>query len=78
MKFLEQHHQSSWFTSAIIMEEGDYALSPSKIRGMHVDYIFIPKDEYEKYSIGLLNQLQSNISVNGIYFGKILTYGNNL
>lgn len=78
MKFLEQYHKSSWFKSAIIMEEGDYGLSPSKVRGMHVDYIFIPKDEYKKYSIELLNQLQSNISINGIYFGKTLTYENNL
>lgn len=78
MKFLEQHSQSSLFRSAIIMEEGDYDLSPSKVRGMHVDYIFIPKNEYEKYSTDLINQLHSNISINGIYFGKILTYESNL
>lgn len=74
MKFLER--QSS--LSAIIMEEGDYNLSPSKVRGMHVDYIFIPKDEYEKYSTDLLNQLHCNISIEGIYFGKILTYETNI
>lgn len=33
MKFLEQHSQSSWFKSAIIMEEGDYNLHPGQVKG---------------------------------------------
>lgn len=39
MKFLEKHLKSSWFKSAIIMEEGDYNLPPNQVKGMHVDYI---------------------------------------
>ena len=76
MKFLEQHSQSSWFASAIIMEEGDYNLDPSKVRGMHVDYIFIPEEEIEYYTTEspLYNQLLGNISIAGNYFGQILTY----
>ncbi len=76
MKFLEQHSQSSWFRSAIIMEEGDYNLSPDKVRGMHVDYIFIPESEMQYYTPDspLYNQLINNISMAGVYFGQILTY----
>lgn len=76
MKFLEQHSQSSWFRSAIIMEEGDYNLPLNQIRGMHVDYIFIPESETQYYTPNspLYNQLINNISIEGIYYGKILTY----
>lgn len=76
MKFLEQHSQSSWFRSAIIMEEGDYTLSPSKVKGMPVEYIFIPECDQEYYTEDnpLYHQLLNNISVAGIYHGQILTY----
>lgn len=76
MKFLEQHSQSSWFKSAIIMEEGDYNLPPNQVKGMHVDYIFIPEREEQYYTDDnpLYNQLLSNISIAETYFGQILTY----
>lgn len=76
MKFLEQHSQSSWFRSAIIMEEGDYNLPPNKVKGMKVDYVFIPECD-EQYYIEdnpLYHQLISAINVGGVYFGQILTY----
>lgn len=80
MKFLEQHSQSSWFRSAIIMEEGDYNLSPDKVKGMPVDYIFIPESEIQYYTTDspLYNQLINNISIAGIYHGQILTYNKTL
>lgn len=75
MKFLEQHTQSSWIKSAIIMEEGDYTLRPESVRGMHVEYIFIPECDIEHYKdSALLHQLEANISCMGINFGRILTY----
>ncbi len=76
MKFLEQHSQSSWFVSAIIMEEGDYNLDPNKVKGMHVYYIFIPESEEQYYTEEnpLYNQLINNISVMGISYGQLLTY----
>ena len=76
MKFLEQHLQSSWFRSAIIMEEGDYNLPPNRVKGMQVDYIFIPECDEHFYTEDnlLYQQLLHNISIEGIYFGKVLTY----
>lgn len=43
MKFLEKYSQSHPYKSAIIMEEGDYNLTPNKAKGMQVDYVFIPE-----------------------------------
>lgn len=76
MKFLEQHSQSSWFRSAIIMEEGDYALPPNKVRGCKVDYVFIPECDEQYYTEDnqLYQQLICNISIEGVYFGQMLTY----
>lgn len=76
MKFLEQHSQSSWFVSAIIMEEGDYNLDPNKVKGMHVYYIFIPESDKEHYTEDnpLYQQLISNVSIEGVFYGQILTY----
>ena len=76
MKFLEQHSQSSWVRSAIIMEEGNYDLPPNKIKGMNVDYIFIPECDEQYYTKDnpLYNQMINNISIEGVYFGQILTY----
>lgn len=34
MKFLEKYSQSHPYKSAIIMEEGDYNLTPNKAKGM--------------------------------------------
>lgn len=78
MKFLEQHSQSSWFRSAIIMEEGDYNLPPNQVKGMQVDYVFIPESEIQYYTSDspLYNQLINNISVAGEFYGQILTYNN--
>lgn len=75
MKFLE-HSQSSQFRSAIIMEEGDYNLPPNQVRGMHVDYIFIPESEMQYYTLDspLYNQFINNISIEGVHYGQILTY----
>ena len=69
MKFLEQHSQSSWFRSAIIMEEGDYNLPPNKVKGMKVDYIFIPECDEQYYTENnpLYHQLISAINVDGVY-----------
>lgn len=78
MKFLEQHSQSSWFRSAIIMEEGDYNLPPNQVKEMPVDYIFIPEcdEQYYTEDNSLYQQLLHNISTGGVYFGKVLTYKN--
>lgn len=78
MKFLEQHSQSSWFRSAIIMEEGDYNLPLNKVKGMKVDYIFIPECDEQYYNEGnpLYHQLISTINTGGVYFGQMLTYKN--
>lgn len=55
MKFLEKYSQSHPYKSAIIMEEGDYNLSPNKVKGMQVDYIFIPEcDEQYQCSWSIL------------------------
>lgn len=76
MKFLEQHSQSSWFRSAIIMEEGDYNLPPNQVKGMKVDYVFIPECDGQHYNEGnpLYHQLLCAINTGGIYFGQMLTY----
>ena len=76
MKFLEQHSQSFQFRSAIIMEEGDYNLSPNQVKGMKVDYVFIPEcdEQYYNESNSLYRQLLNTINIVGVYFGQILTY----
>lgn len=76
MKFLESNKKSSWFKSAIIMEEGDYNLHPAQVRGMHVNYIFIPESDKEYYTEDnpLYQQLIGNISIGGVFYGQILTY----
>ena len=76
MKFLERYTQSSWFKSAIIMEKGDYNLHPNQVKGMHVDYVFIPEQDEKYYTKDnpLYQQLISNISIEGIFLGQIHTY----
>ncbi len=76
MKFLEKRSQASWFKAAIIMEEGDYTLPPNQVKGMHVDYIFIPEQDEQYYTEDnpLYQQLISDISIGGIFYGQILTY----
>lgn len=74
MKIFRQ--SSGHHFSAIIMEEGDYTMNPNYVKGEHVDFIFIPESEEQYYTVEspLYNQLISNISIAGNYFGKILTY----
>ena len=78
MKFLEKRLQASWFKAAIIMEEGDYTLPPNQVKGMHVDYIFIPEQDEQYYTEDnpLYQQLISDISTGEIFYGQILTYKN--
>lgn len=78
MKFLEKYSQSHPYKSAIIMEEGDYLLPPNKVKGMQVDYIFIPECDEQYYTKDnpLYYQLINNISVAGVHYGQILTYKN--
>ena len=75
MKFLENSRHSSEHRSAI-MEEGDYNLPPNQVKGMHVDYVFIPECDEEHYTKDnpLYWQLIANISIAGTYYGQILTY----
>jgi len=58
------------------MEEGDYNLDPKYVRGMHVDYVFIPEYDKQHYTEDnpLYQQLTANISMAGISFGQLLTY----
>lgn len=67
MKFLEKHSQPSWFKAAIVMEEGDYTLPPNQVKGMHVDYVFIPEQDEQYYTEDnpLYQQLISNVSIGG-------------
>ena len=60
--------------STIILETGDYNLPLTKFKGNRVDYIFIPEDEVDLYKEDTINQLISNISCMGVYFGQICTY----
>lgn len=71
MKYINSHN-----CTAIILEEGDYNLHPNKVRGMHVDYIFIPESESQYYTVDspLYNQLMNNIAIMGVDFGQLLTY----
>lgn len=59
---------------AIYLEEGDYKRPPNHFKGEHVDAIFIPESEVDKYSQEVLMQFEANISVAGCYFGQIYTY----
>ena len=45
-------------------------------KGMKVDYIFIPECDEQYYTKDnpLYNQMINNISIEGVYFGQILTY----
>lgn len=78
MKFLEKHSQSSLFKAAIIMEEGDHTLPPNQVRGMRVDYVFIPEQDEKYYTEDnpLYQQLINNISIEGVFFGQIMIYKN--
>lgn len=76
MKIMQNSSQLLEHRSAIVMEEGDYNLPPNQVKGMKVDYVFIPECDEHHYHEGnpLYHQLLCAISIGGIYFGQILTY----
>lgn len=60
--------------SAMILEKGDYDIPVSILKGLHVDYIFMPEDEMDLYSTEHMQQLIANVSIMGKFFGQLFTY----